>query len=99
MTQENGSEQSNGNGITIPKWFVMLVSGGTTLLLLTLLPWGVWATATLITINVKMDRASEMESKIEKLRDEDVIHVRRMDLIEGRLSNIERTSDRAKGNQ
>lgn len=44
----------HGNdGITLPKWFLWVLSGTSALFVALFVPWGIWVSVTLMTISIK----------------------------------------------
>jgi hypothetical protein len=51
--------------IVIPKWFTYVMSGAAAMFMGIFIPWAAWISAAVITIQVKVDQAHALDSKIE----------------------------------
>lgn len=55
------------NGVTLPKWFLMVMSGVSTLFLGLFVPWAAWVTITLATLTVKFEDQDDIEKRLNSL--------------------------------
>ncbi len=53
--------------LTIPRWFLWIMSACTTIFLATFVPWASWVTVTLVAISVRMEAMPRLEARVEQL--------------------------------
>ena len=71
------SDRETGRGMEIPKWFVWIMSGMSTLFLVLFVPWAGWVTMTLSAITVRMESGIEVRERVETM--ESNFHAHQLD--------------------
>lgn len=71
---------SNGNG-SLPKWFMVIMSGAISLLTVCGIPWATWTTRTLLRVEYQTEYYTNNSARIDRLASE--------------LRDLERRMDRA----
>ena len=75
--------------VTLPKWFLWVVSAVSTVFLVLFIPWGAWLTSSVMVILVRIDQTSINSAEIRRLEDHDNQLDLRVERIDARLKAAE----------
>lgn len=80
--------------MSIPKWFLYVMSIVASLFTVTFIPWAGWVTMTLATLSVKIENTEEIRNRIDKLETSHTSHITEP-AIHGPLANrVEQLEER-----
>lgn len=78
--EENENEEIHEGNLVIPKWFLYVCSFFLAIFNFMFLPWAIWVTVLLFTIDARIEPLNSVASKIDSLNE-------RISKIEGRVSS------------
>lgn len=62
-------QTESGQGITVPKWFLMVATALVTVLSISFIPWSIWVTNAIIKNSERLERVNENTDRLDKLED------------------------------